>query len=158
MNEHQHVIVDDVLHKIKQGDVRMKPRIYFVSLAGLTAAAVAASSLAIAYLASIMFYWLRIQTASTMAYGARRNLNEALTTFPWWAVIVAVGITALAVVLVRKQGTMYRHKASTVALSIVGLSLIVGLLLYAVGIGGVTGPNGVKQGGARQGQGRHQSQ
>lgn len=158
MSNKQHAISDDVLQKIKQGEVHMKPRVYFSLLTGLSVLAVLAASLAVSYVASIVFYWVRIQTASTMAYGARRNLSEALATFPWWYVVAAVVLTALAVILVRKRGTMYRHKASTIALSIIGISLMAGLVLYALGIGSISGPNGANHGAGRQGQGWRQNQ
>lgn len=135
MNKHAPTIADEVMQQIKHGNVRMKPRLYFTLLSIVSFFAVFAAGFAVSYLSSIVFFWLRVETASTMAYGARRNLNEAIASFPWWAVFVAAGLVLLAVILVRKHGTMYRHKAGVVALAIVLLSVIIGFLMYLVGVG-----------------------
>lgn len=135
MNKQDTTIANEVMQKIKHGNVRMKPRMYFTLLSAVAVSAVLLAAFAVSYLSSIMFYWIRVESASTMAYGARRNLSEAIAAFPWWAVAVAIGLVAFAVVLVRKHGTMYRHKASTIAIAIVALSILLGFLMYQVGIG-----------------------
>lgn len=158
MNKRTHSIAGDVMQKIKRGEVRMKPRFYFSILSILIVFAVLAAGLAVSYLSSILFYWIRIETSATMAYGARRNLNEAIAAFPWWVVAVAASLVFLAVILVRKHGTMYRHKASTVALFVIAFSLIVGLILYSLGIGGLGDSRHNNQGSGRRGQSLRQNQ
>lgn len=158
MNKQNQSISEDVMQKIKQGDVQMKPRQYFTLLSIVVTMAVLLAGLAVSYLSSIIFFWIRIESSSRMAYGARRNLSEAIAEFPWWAVFVAVGLVILAVILVRKHGTMYRHKASTVTVAIVLLSLFIGFIMYTVGIGEIGNSQHGNQDGGRRGQGRQQNQ
>lgn len=154
MNNQKKSVTDAVMQKIKRGDVRMKSRLYFTLLSIASILAIGVSGILVSYLSTMLFYWIRIETASTMAYGARRNLSDALATFPWWAVVVAIGLMLLAILLAKKHGTMYRHKTSTVALIIVALSLVVGFVMYSAGVGISPHDN---QGAGRRGQGLHQN-
>lgn len=158
MNKPEQTISNDVMQKIKQGEVQMKPRLYFTLLYVFAIFSVLAAGLVTAYLSSIVFYWIRIENSSTMAYGARRNLSEAIAAFPWWAVIIAIGLVAMAVMLVRRHGTMYRHRARTVTLVIIALSLIVGFIMYSAGIGELGKSRHGNPGGDRRGNGLRQNQ
>lgn len=120
-------IAGTVMDQIKHGSVRMRPRLYFTVLTAISIAAVVASALSIAYLTSIVFFWVRIQTASTMAYGARTRLSNSIDSFPWWTLIVSVALLIAATLLVKHNGRMYRHRTGVVMLSILGVSLLIGL-------------------------------
>lgn len=136
----------------------MKPRLYFILLTGLTVIATVAAGLVISYLVSILTYLLRIQTASTPALGARANLSEALASFPWWAVVLAGALVAVALWLMRTHGRMYRHKTSTVLLILIASSVIVGVGMSYAGLGhpesGMGPGNSVEQGVHEAGSGR----
>lgn len=148
----------EVLKRIQSGDVRMKPRIYFVLLTVLTAVATVAAGLVISYLVSIMMFIIRIQTAHTPALGARANLSETLANFPWWAVIMAVVLVTVALWLMRTYGRMYRHKMSTVLVVLVASSVILGVSMSYAGLGhpesSMGSGNGIEQGVHEAGSGR----
>ena len=116
-----------VMDKIKSGQVSMRPKWYFALTATLASATVLVLSVAAAYLFSIAFFALRIQTASTPAYGARANLANTIESFPWWALLLGVILVYVAVMVVRHHGRMYKHRPSTLTLVLVSISLIVGL-------------------------------
>ena len=128
-------IRDAVMQDITAGNVTMKPRFYFGALMALAALTSIAAGLTIAYLTSIVYFWLRILTAGTMAYGARSRLSEALTTFPWWILVAAVVLGAIAIMLVRRQGHMYKHRTSVLVLVLVLASLALGVAFSALNIG-----------------------
>lgn len=117
-----------VLQKAKSGKIQMKPRFYYVLIGTIGALVVFLASTTIAYLANIMFFWVRVQTANTAAYGARAKLAQTIASFPWWSLLALVALLVLAVVIIRHQGHMYRLKISTTVLIILLSSLIVGLL------------------------------
>lgn len=142
-----------VMDQIKSGNVRMKPRAYYVALSIVSVAAVILAGVSIAYLSSIMFYWFRIQTADTMAWGARANLNESIASFPWWAVLLSLGMLAVAVLLVRSHGHMYKHKTSTIAVIVIVSSLLLGFSLSLFDVGKSHMPN--QQNSRGQGQGQY---
>lgn len=129
------LITDQVMSQIKSGRVSMKPKAYYSLLAVLSVSVVVFSGVAIAYLSSIMFYWFRVSSADTMAWGARSNLSESIAAFPWWVLIAATILLILSIILVRHQGRMYRHRISIVAVFIIISSLILGSLLATFDIG-----------------------
>ncbi len=136
MSKHnQSPISDRVMAQLKQGKVHMRPRMYFTLLMAAAVFATVLSAITLAYVISIVFFWLRIQTADSMAWGARANLNELINSFPWWALVVGVGMFALTVWLVHRQGTMYRHKISTIIIVIASVSILLGTAFTYFGIG-----------------------
>ena len=130
-----------VMDQIKSGKVHMKPRAYYSLLTIATTGAVVLAGITITYLSSIMFFWLRVVTADTMAYGARANLNDAIASFPWWALIAAAILLYVAVSLVRKQGRMYKHKTSSIVAVIVAGAIVLGFVLSLLNIGNSHTPN-----------------
>lgn len=125
----------EVMDKIHSGSVRMKPRVYFTILWLLGVLATVAASLTFAYIIGMLMYIVRIQTASTPAYGARSNLNEAIASFPWWAVILSITFSVIAIWLMRKYSRIYRYKISIVITVFVLSSLLIGLVLSFANIG-----------------------
>ena len=146
-------ISDTVMERIRSGDVSMRSRTYFGLLTVLSVLAVLFAGAVLAYAASILFWWLRVQTADTMAWGARANLQEATGSFPWLALLGAGAVFGLLVWLVRKQGHLYRHRTRSVAAIIAVIALLLGLGLSYVSIGGSGGrhvpryqrPDGMRQ-------------
>lgn len=128
-------ISEKVMHDISSGTVTMRPRTYFSLLSALSASVVLAAGLIIAYATSIMYFWLRIVSSDTMAYGARSRLSDALASFPWWLLALAVLLGVAAVWLVRQQGRLYKQKTSTVALLLVAGSLLLGVVFASFNVG-----------------------
>lgn len=151
-------ISQSVMAEIKSGNVRMKPRVYYSLLGVVSVLAVVLAGVTVAYLSSILFFWLRVQTADTMAWGARANLSQLMAEFPWWVLVAAVALLSLAVMLVRRHGVMYRHKTSTIALILVVSSLLVGLGLSYLNIGSSHSPKRVDSSQHSPGPGRQRQQ
>lgn len=128
-------IARSVLEDIQAGKLHMRPRVYFATLTGIIIATSVAAGVALAYLTSVLYYWVRIVTADTMAYGARAHLSDALGSFPWWLLLVSIGLSAAAVWLVRTYGRMYRHRTVTIVLVLIIGSLIIGSGLAVAGVG-----------------------
>lgn len=128
-----------VMEQIKHGDVSMRPRVYFVLLTILSVVTVILASTVIAYLMNIVSFWWRVQSAETMAWGARAHLAAAIDSFPWAVLLIAIAMLVLAVWLVKKQGTIYRYKTWMVVVAIVMMSLLVGLA--SASLTGIDGHN-----------------
>jgi len=131
----QRSVAVQVMKQIQSGKVYMKPRRYYALLTLTSVVAVMTTGVVSAYLSSLLFYWVRIQTANTPAWGARARLSEASAAFPWWALGLAVALTGFAIWLVRRHGRMYRYRTLSVALAIVTVSLLLGSALSYVNIG-----------------------
>ena len=124
-----------VIEQIKNGDVTMRPQWYFAALLVLSAAGTIAASLIVAYLMNVVFMWIRIQTADTMAWGARAKPGAVLSSFPWWTVIFAAILSVVAVWLIRKQGTLYRQKTTTILTVFLLISIVLGVGFSILGMG-----------------------
>ncbi len=123
-----------VMNKIHNGEVQMRPRLYYTVLGLTSVSAILLSSMVAAYMFSIIIFWLRIQTANTMAYGARANLANSVESFPVWTALVSVILIILATTLSRRYRRIYKYKVSTVAAFLIISSLIIGLILSFSGI------------------------
>lgn len=126
-NPAPNTINTSVMKKIKNGEVRMKPRMYYTLLGFAMVNAIIFSSIMSAYLSSILFFWLRIQTADTMAYGARANLASSIDSFPFWVLLGSVVLLTAAIVLAHRYRRIYKYKVSTVAYVLIVCSLILGV-------------------------------
>ena len=124
-----------VMKQIQTGKISMRPKAHFIWLAVATSATVVLASLTIAYLFSIGLLWMRIQSADTMARGARNNLAESISNFPWWIAIAATLLLIAAVVMVRKYSHLYKYRLSELILVIVLASLILGMVFTLFDIG-----------------------
>ena len=120
-------IQKSVMQQISSGHVRMHSKLYFVLITALMIAAGLAGGVLFAYVVSIAAYGIRIETAITPAYGARENLAEALAAFPWWLLILAVALIALAVWLMRRYRRAYRHSLTAIVLTFVLVSAALGV-------------------------------
>lgn len=146
-----------VMDQIKSGKVHMRTRLYFTLLSLVSVGAVILAGISIAYLSSIVLFWVRVMTAGTMAYGARANLSESIASFPWWALVLAMLLLVITVMLVRKQGQMYRHKTSSIVLGIVAGASLLGLGLFLSNIGDSHSPNVLNKPVQGSGQGWQRS-
>lgn len=135
MSEPESAIQRTVLKEITSGKVRMRPRIFFSLLLLVGGAATLAAGIVAAYLTSMSVFLLRISTASTPAYGARRNLTESFAHFPWWAVAVSLALFTIGIIVLRKYGRMYRVRARSLALLFLAATLLLGLLFFSFNIG-----------------------
>ena len=132
MKKNVNSISSDVMSQIKGGKIAMRPRAYFTALAALSFGVVVASSIVLAYLLNIVFLWMRIEMADTMAWGARANLDARLANFPWWIIPVAILLFTLAVWLTKKHGRLYRHKTSSIVLVLIAVILMLGTSFYFI--------------------------
>lgn len=115
-----------VMAQIKSGQAKMRPRYYYALVALLSVAVVAVLALALGYLFSLASLWLRIQSASGRAYGARQNLTSLVNSFPWWAVILAILIAVGLVLLVKKLGFLYKVRLFYLVPAIIIVAALVG--------------------------------
>jgi hypothetical protein len=115
-----------VMDKINSGEVKVRPKLYFVSLTALSIIALAVISGITAYLISLLTLWLRIQNASGPAYGARRNLTSLVDKFPWWAIILTGLSVLLIAFLVKHIGNLYKIRLRYLIAAILFIAIVLG--------------------------------
>lgn len=115
-----------VMAQIKSGRVKMHSRLYYILVALQSLVIITILAVAVSYFISLSSLWLRIQTATGRAYGARQNLTELVNNFPWWAVVLAVlGLLAL-VFMVKRLGVLYKIRLVYIIPLIIIAALIIG--------------------------------
>ncbi len=145
MSNKQLTIADDVLSRIKKGEVQMKPSIYFALLSAASLVASLAAGLVMAYLSSIMFFWFKIMNASGNAYGVKNNFIQTVSSFPWWTILIFIASVVSIVFMIRRFGVTYRHKTRNIALIVITISLIAGFTLSSLGVGDLGHSTGNQQ-------------
>ncbi len=128
-------IADSVLDKIEHGSVRMKSKQYFAVLSIVSSLFIGLAVVALSYMYSIIFFWLRIQTSDTIARGARLRLDETLKNFPWWVAVAALVLLGALVWFIKKYGALQRYRAGIIVPVVVLVSLLFGLLASSFGVG-----------------------
>lgn len=132
MSKQTNDIKDQVMAKISSGEVKIRSRNYFMFIGALVAATALVGGLLAAYVVSMSLYWLRIQSSPGSAYGANRNLQEMLTNFPWWTIVLSVVLIIGIVRAVRSYKQYYRFSRLKLAILVTVIIVILGLVLSSV--------------------------
>ncbi len=129
-----HDLKDEVLNKIRTGDVHMKPKSYFalkiISLAFVAALIVIVA----AWLVSFVIFSLNISERSALLGFGWRGIRTFLWLFPWRLFLVEVILIALLGILIRHFRFSYR---SPMLYSLLGGMFLSGLLALVMNGGAV---------------------
>ena len=94
-NSHQHGIKESVLEKIKKGDVRMRPKVYFALKIGLLAL-VALCTLAVsAFLFSYIVFSIHASGRGFLLGFGSRGFFAFFALFPWFSLVADIGLLFL---------------------------------------------------------------
>lgn len=92
-----------VMDKINSGQIKMRPRIYFIIGSIFVIAGVVTSSLTAIFLISLMRFMLR-----THGPMGQFRLEQLLSSFPLWVPIVAILALILGIMLLRQFDFSYK--------------------------------------------------
>ncbi len=129
-----HDLKDEVLHKIRTGDVHMKPKSYFALKIILLAFVAALVVIVAAWLVSFIIFSLNISERSTLLGFGWRGIQTFLWLFPWRLLLVEVILIALLGRLTRHFRFSYR---SPMLYSLVGGMALSGILALVMNSGAV---------------------
>lgn len=121
-------IEKNVMQKIHDKKTVMRPRSYYIYLTALSVVAIGLLVFISVYFMSIATFWLRIQSASGPAYGARQNLAALLGSFPWWALLLGILSLAGIIYLVKKTGRMYKIRLLYLIPLVIIISIVIGFV------------------------------
>ena len=107
-----------VMNKIRSGEVKMKPRWYFVVGSFVIMLGLVFSFISVTFLSNLAFFFLR-------AHGPMRDYRLAAIfgSLPWWVPVLAVISIVLGVVLLKKFDFSYQ-KNFVLILAFIGLAII----------------------------------
>jgi uncharacterized membrane protein len=122
-------IADSVMSRIKRDHIGMKPKWYFIFGSVLTIAGLVGTAIVLIFLVSLISFSLR--THGPMGEIRYQNL---LSSFPWWAPVLAFVGLMVGIRLLKKFDFSYRKNFLLIFLACFVSIIISGWLLDYLGI------------------------
>ena len=138
-------ITETVMGKIRDGKVRMRPRVYFISGSIFAFIGLVASMLSSGFLIGLMRFSLR----SHGPMGEYR-LDQLLSAFPWWTLVIAIVGLFAGIWLLRRYDFSYKINFGWMLAGIVIAIITAGLIIDMTGFNDTLLHKGPMQGVMRQ--------
>jgi uncharacterized membrane protein YjjP (DUF1212 family) len=114
-------MTDNIMSQIKQGKIKMRPRIYYILGSILTFIGLASS----VFSSIFLFGLLRFSLRTHMGRGVQLKLETMLSNFPWWIIVLAIISLIIGICLIKKYNFSYKIKPIILILGFI-LALVVG--------------------------------
>lgn len=124
MQKKQIDITTEVMSKIKKGQIKMKPRWYFVL--GSTAMVVGLSAISIVLMFVIRLFMFSIRQHGPMA---DIRLQQIISNFPLWAPIVAILGMIIGIIMLKKYDFSYKKNFYLIIIGIIFAMFLSGFLI-----------------------------
>lgn len=125
-------IPEKIISQIKSGEAKMKPKWYFLLGSFALVGGFLGITIVLIFLMSLITFSLR--THGPM--GAIRY-EQLLSSFPWWAPIVAIAGIGLGVWLLKKYDFSYKKNFLLIIVSFISVILLAGWLINYLGLDNV---------------------
>ena len=102
-------IRDGVISKIKRGEVKMRPKSYFISKTVLIFLFTALFSLFALYLGSFIVFILQENAILAFSYMGMEGFKLAFLSFPWYLMLLVLSIVIFIEVIVKRFSLVYRR-------------------------------------------------
>jgi hypothetical protein len=134
-------ISDDVMSKIRQGKITMRPKVYFVIGSVFTFAGLVLSILTSVFLIGLLRFSIR-------AHGpmGEYRLEELLSHFSWWGPISALFGLVLGIWLLRRYDFSYKINYKILVVGFVSAIIVAGIVLDLTGLNDILFKKGPTQG------------
>ena len=113
-------LADSVMDQIRNGRIKMRPKIYFIFGSIFMLAGFAASVVCSVFFISLISFLIR-------AHGpmGKYRLEELLGSFPWWAFVSATVSVIIGVFFLRRYDFSYKKNFTLIIIGFI-LSIIIG--------------------------------
>ncbi len=122
MSNEQIDISEKVMNQIHERGIRMKPRAYFIFGAVLLFVSIVFSIIGSIFLLSLTLFTLR-----THGPMGEYRFEQLLSSFPWWAPLLAIAGVGVSIWLLKKYNFSYRHNFRVIVLGII-MAIFVAIL------------------------------
>lgn len=129
MSEELKDITGTIMNKIHGGEIKMRSRVYFVIGSIFTFIGLVASMLISVFLVGLIRFSLR----SHGPMGEYR-WEQLLSSFPWWAVIVAVLGLVIGIWLLRQYDFSYKMNFMVIAVGFILSIFVAGFIIDSMGL------------------------
>jgi hypothetical protein len=134
-----------VMDKINHDKIKMHPKAYFVAGSALALMGLTASIIVSVFLIALLKFSLR--THGPM--GGYR-LDQILSSFPWWALIVAILGLVSGIWIIRRYDFSYKINFAAMVFGFIVAIIIGGLIMDATGLNDALFQRGPGQGVMRR--------
>lgn len=138
-------ITEVVMGKIHHDKIKMHPKIYYIVGSLLSFLGLVASILISVFLIGLMRFSLR-----THGPMGEYRLDQILSSFPWWAVAVAILGLVIGIWLLRRYDFSYKINFKVIVVVFIMVIIAVGWAIDMTGLDNILFRRGPKQGIMRQ--------
>lgn len=141
---------ENIMSKIHNGELKMKPKIYFVFGSVFAFVGIFISVISSILLIGILRFSLRAK-----GFMAEQKLEKMILDFPWWILILAIVFIIIGLHLLKKYPIVYKTNFTHLVIVFVITIIISGWLIDIFGINDALLKRGPMQGFGRHLQGRN---
>jgi hypothetical protein len=123
-----------VMEKIKKGEIKMRPKLYFVLGSLVLGVGLAAALGLAAFFINLVFFRLRMQGPLGYLRFGPMGRRMFLEIFPWRLLLVALVGVLGGIWLLKKYGEGYKKSLAAVLLMVLAMALALGWLADRAGI------------------------
>lgn len=121
----------DVIKKIESGEIKMRPKSYFVWRSVLVIGSAVFVFLVSALIVGLVFFAMRESGATVLPGLGAAGWRELLNIFPWITIILAVLLTFALSVILRRYSFAYRKPLLYLPLAVIVLIFAAGYIVDA---------------------------
>ncbi len=127
--------------KIRQGQLKMRPKIFFALGSLMAVIGLAASIIVSGFLFGLIRFSLR-------THGPRgdERFTEMLASFPWWSLVIAITGIVIGVILLRRFSFSYKHNFLFIVILFTLAVALSGFLIDVLGFNDILLRRGPMQG------------
>lgn len=128
-NQQQKNIKDAVLEKIKSGQIKMRPKLYFILKTILAAGGIIAVGVFVILLISFINFHLRTSGIGYLPGFGFRGFGVYLKLLPWFLIFISVVSILVLEILAKRFNFVYRRPIFYSLLAIILIALIGGFII-----------------------------
>jgi len=125
-------IKENILNKIKNGEVKMKSKTYFALGSAFTGTGLVGVFTLLSIIINFLFFRYRKIRMNPIHFPQRHLMF--LTNFPWELVFFSLGLVILGLYFFKKTNKWYKYNLKTLAILVVFSLLISGFVIDKTGI------------------------
>jgi hypothetical protein len=138
-------ITDNIMGQIHDKKIKMRPRIYFIAGSIFTFVGLVSTIVASVFLVGLIRFSLRSHGPM-----ASYRFDQILSSFPWWAPILAILGLVIGIWLLRKYDFSFRVNFKVIIVGFILAIIVGGWVIDSVGLNDILIRRGPMQGMMRQ--------
>ncbi len=107
--QEQKNINDRIFEKIKNGQVKMRPKLYFVLKSLIFALGIVLASILVLFLFSFIVFCLKLGGIWFLPKFGFRGLGIFFISFPWFLILLALFLIFLLEIIAKKYSFVYKR-------------------------------------------------